>query len=107
AMLVPVILAACAAYVLLDFWLLRALRRLRAVPAPPSAAAPLVTVLVAARDEEAHLPRLLDALLAQDWPASRTQIVVINDRSHDDTAGVLRAYGERFPGRLETVTIHA
>jgi cellulose synthase/poly-beta-1,6-N-acetylglucosamine synthase-like glycosyltransferase len=68
---------------------------------------PLVTVLVAARNEEHNLPHLLEALLCQDWPADRLQIVVVNDRSEDHTAQVLAEASARHPGRIETVHVTA
>jgi hypothetical protein len=107
-------LGACLAYVLLDLRLMRGLRLLNAGDRPDGrdeggspGDQPMVTVLVAARDEETNLPRTLDALLAQDWPADKTQIVVVDDRSTDNTAGVLRDYAARFPGRVETVRVTA
>jgi cellulose synthase/poly-beta-1,6-N-acetylglucosamine synthase-like glycosyltransferase len=101
-------LAACAVYVLLDLQLLRGLKslarkRTRALPFP--APPPFITVLIAARDEEHNLPRVLDALLAQDYPRERMQVVVANDRSVDGTEAVLREYAARFPSLLEHVSI--
>ncbi|HNY29366.1 MAG TPA: glycosyltransferase [Fibrobacteria bacterium] len=62
----------------------------------------LATVLVAARNEAVNLRRLLPALLSQDLGGIRLQVVVVDDRSNDDTAGVL---GE-FADRIEVVTVH-
>jgi cellulose synthase/poly-beta-1,6-N-acetylglucosamine synthase-like glycosyltransferase len=72
-------------------------RTARAPGAPRStddAGLPTVTVVVAARDEEACLGRCLDALLAQDYPASRIEVVVADDHSVDRTAEVVRRYAE-------------
>lgn len=52
---------------------------------------PSVAVVVAARDEEHTIGRCLDALLAQDYPAERLEIVVADDGSTDETAAVVRA----------------
>lgn len=59
---------------------------------PPRAPAcwPSVCVLVPARNEAALLPRTLPALEAQDYPGD-WQVVVVDDRSADRTAGVARA----------------
>jgi 1,2-diacylglycerol 3-beta-glucosyltransferase len=70
-----------------------ALRRQRHRPPPPDDSLPPVGVLVAARDEEATLPRCLDALRAQDYPADRLTIYVADDHSTDGTAEVIRRYG--------------
>lgn len=68
-------------------------------PPPPLADAdlPTVAVVVAARDEEAALGRCLDALLAQDYPADRIEVVVADDGSTDGTAEVVRARMPRLP----------
>ncbi len=61
-------------------------------PLPDGLDLPTVAVVVAARDEEACLGRCLDALLAQDYPADRLQIIVADDHSTDGTAAVVRRY---------------
>ena len=69
-------------------------RTLRAAPlAPPLAHddLPTVAVVVAARDEEACIGRCVDALLAQDYPADRIEVVVADDGSSDRTAAVGRS----------------
>lgn len=76
-----------------------------AVPRVPEADLPTVAIVVAARDEEATIARCLDALLAQDYPPERLQIVVADDHSADRTAAVVRRYGSRpvpvFAGDLD------
>jgi cellulose synthase/poly-beta-1,6-N-acetylglucosamine synthase-like glycosyltransferase len=67
----------------------RLARRHRPVATEPL---PRIAVLVAARNEEARLPRCLDALLAQDYPADRIDIFVADDHSTDDTAAVIERY---------------
>lgn len=107
-------LAACVSYVLLNLRLAVALhgmawRQEEASRVEPVAEEklPSVTVLVAARNEEVHLPRTLDALLAQDWPSDRLQVIVVDDRSEDRTPEILRDYAARHPGRLEHVRVDA
>ncbi|MBV9786861.1 MAG: glycosyltransferase [Chloroflexi bacterium] len=69
---------------------------------PRSSAQPSVSVIVAARDEAADLPRLLDALLGQNYP--RYEVIIVDDRSTDATPEMLRSYQARDP-RLKIVTI--
>ena len=57
-----------------------------------SATLPLVTVLVPARNEEANIGVLLTALQAQQYPASRLEIIVIDDHSEDQTAAVVTTF---------------
>lgn len=53
-------------------------------------ALPSIAVVVAARDEEAMLPRCLEALRAQDYPADRMEIWIADDHSQDGTADIVR-----------------
>jgi chlorobactene glucosyltransferase len=50
-------------------------------------ATPLVSVLVPARNEEAHIERCIRSLLAQDYP--RLQVIAVDDRSEDATGSIL------------------
>lgn len=59
-------------------------------------------MLVAARNEASHAPALATALLALDYPRDLLQIVVVDDRSQDDTGRILSDLGE---GRIEVVRI--
>jgi len=71
-------------------WLLAGLRR---TTSPPSADLPSATILVPARNEEENLRNLLPALLAQDYPKDRLQIIVVDDRSTDGTPEIVQALG--------------
>lgn len=54
---------------------------------------PTVCVVIAARNEAAMLRRCLEALQAQDYPAGRLHVVVVDDHSTDDTAAFARRAG--------------
>ena len=60
-----------------------------------SDATPMVSVVVPAYNEQAQIAGALDALLAQDYPADRLQILVISDASSDDTDSIVNSYGPR------------
>ena len=53
--------------------------------------APLVSLLVPARNEQDTIARCLRSLLAQDYP--RLEILVLDDGSRDATAAIVRAVG--------------
>ncbi len=76
--------------------------RRRCPPAPSDEELPRLAVLVAARNEEARLPRCLDALLRQDYPAGRLDVLVADDHSTDGTAAVIERYRAR-PARAAAV----
>ncbi|MDE2373659.1 MAG: glycosyltransferase, partial [Hyphomicrobiales bacterium] len=49
-----------------------------------------MTVIVPARDEAANIGPCLQALVTQDYPASRLRVLVVDDHSADDTAAIVR-----------------
>ena len=93
----PVALFFSSAWLAIVSWLIwRALRQ-RGLMATIAAAAPLprdsapaITVIVPARDEAANIGRCLRSLLAQDYPAGRLRLIVVDDHSADATAAIVR-----------------
>lgn len=51
-----------------------------------------ISLIIPARNEELHMDRLINALLAQTYPKSLLEIVIINDHSSDQTASIARKY---------------
>lgn len=102
--LVLLIGAATGLYVLLALGAAAVLRRARAVPPLPDDALPIVSVLVAARDEEEALPGCLDALRRQHYPAGRFECIVADDGSTDGTAEVVARYA-RADARFRYVAV--
>ena len=54
-----------------------------------------VTILIAARNEEARINYTIDDLLAQDYPKHLTEIIIVDDHSTDRTADIIRSYEDR------------
>jgi cellulose synthase/poly-beta-1,6-N-acetylglucosamine synthase-like glycosyltransferase len=50
---------------------------------------PPVSIVIAARNEEARLPGRLENLLALDYPLDRLEVVVVSDGSTDRTAAIV------------------
>ena len=69
------------------------------------AAATRYAVLIAARNEEAVLPHLLDSLQAQDYPAALRDIYVVADNCTDRTAEVAKAHGATVFQRFNTLHV--
>jgi len=57
---------------------------------------PLVSVVIPMRDEAAHIATCIDSVLAQDYPAARLEVVVVDGDSDDNSGEVLRGYGSRL-----------
>ena len=58
---------------------------------------PAVDLVVAARDEEAVIGRLVERLAQLTYPQERMRLWVIDDGSEDRTPEVLEAYQRRYP----------
>ncbi len=81
------------------------LRRFRWLPpAGGDTPAGRVSVIIPARDEAAALPQAAATWLAQDWPD--LEVLLVDDRSTDGTAEVMRSLAARDP-RVRVVTITA
>jgi cellulose synthase/poly-beta-1,6-N-acetylglucosamine synthase-like glycosyltransferase len=59
-----------------------------------------VSVVVAARNEAANIEACLRALAAQSYSKNLLQIVIVDDRSTDDTLERLRRFRETFAGDM-------
>lgn len=53
---------------------------------------PDVTILIPVRNEESNISGCLTSIIAQNYPASRLQVIVINDHSEDLTAAKVREF---------------
>lgn len=56
---------------------------------------PKVSVIIAARNEEANIARCLESVIALTYPRDLLEVVVVNDRSTDATPAILREYMAR------------
>ena len=51
-----------------------------------------ISVIIAARNEEKHLPNLLNSLSSQNYPLENYEIIIIDDRSEDKTANIIKEF---------------
>lgn len=88
-----------ALYVLISVCVLLGVRRIARRPGRSAdEPLPFVSVLLAARDEERHIDACLRSLLRQDYPSDLYEVVVVNDRSSDDTAAIIARCAKQHPG---------
>jgi glycosyltransferase involved in cell wall biosynthesis len=71
-----------------------------AADAAPARGLPAVTVAVSTHGRAALLPRLLGGLAAQELPADRFEVVIVDDGSPDGTAAVLEDLAAGLPFEL-------
>lgn len=96
-------IALAVPWVLLVLHDLLAIRRLRALPGLPAAEpAPEVTVVMAVRDDEAHVVESVTRLLQQRHV--RLRVIAVDDRSRDGTATALARLAAAHD-RLTIVTV--
>ena len=53
----------------------------------------LISVVIAAFNEEENLPKCLDALVSQNFPKDKYEIIVVDNNSVDKTAEIALSYG--------------
>lgn len=80
-------------------------RRGAAAPGPLPVPLPRVSILIAARDEAAALPRCLASLRALRYPAGLLEVLVGDDGSTDGTAAVAEAAMRGFGGQFRVIPI--
>ena len=68
--------------------------RTKTFVATPGKAVP-VAVIIAARNEEHNIANCLDAVIAQQYPASDLTVFVVDDHSTDRTNAIVSAYAEK------------
>jgi len=51
-----------------------------------------ISVVIAARNEEEHIVDLLDSLYAQTYPKENFEVIIVDDRSEDNTANLIKDY---------------
>ena len=76
-------------------WLLARLKPLPLSSEGSQLTLPTVTVVLPAYNEERQIAGAIDALLAQDYPANRLQILVVSDASTDQTDTIVGQYASR------------
>ncbi len=58
---------------------------------------PLVSVIIPIRNEAEHIERCLDAVVGQDYPVDRLDVVAVDGMSDDDTREIVSGYVQGYP----------
>ena len=57
---------------------------------------PSISVIVPARNEENNIIRCIDALMKSDYPNDKFEVIVVNDRSTDNTGNIIELYAGKY-----------
>lgn len=72
-------------------------RGLRKLPPGRNRAKLLVSVVIAARNEEHNIQTCLQHVLQQDYPSEKLEVIVVDDRSEDNTAAMVAEFARQDP----------
>lgn len=61
-------------------------------PAPMKDFTPTVSIIVAAKNEEANIAACIESLLLLDYPADKLEVLLVNDHSTDRTKEIMLGY---------------
>lgn len=100
------LLVSCLLYAAEYALFLVGLARVHRIPRAVPESYPTLSIIVAARNEAANIERCLDALLRQDYPRDRLQIIIVNDDSEDRTLSLIERVAKENPGRLTVISTH-
>lgn len=101
-MLLLLLVLSALAYLLQLLFLRAGLTRADAF-APRQGYQPTVSVIVAARNEEAVLAECLASLGRLDYPADKLELIIVDDGSTDGTRAIIESFRSRDP-RLKAVS---
>lgn len=58
---------------------------------------PFVSVIIPVRNEERYIGRCLDAIIAQDYPTDKIEILAVDGMAKDRTRNILAEYAIKYP----------
>ena len=64
-----------------------------------------VSIVVSMHNEEKNASACLDKLVTQDYPKDKLEIIIVNDRSTDNTEQILSKYSHKYPF-IQFITIN-
>ncbi|NQS97220.1 MAG: glycosyltransferase [candidate division Zixibacteria bacterium] len=103
--MIPAIMAfllilGAALYAFFTMWIYNGLGGLKGSDPQSEENLPEVTVIVPARNEDHNLEETLESLAAQDYPPEKFQVVMVDDRSSDQTPGIIVRFTKKYDNFL-------
>jgi len=87
----------CLCYIILLVSLLCGWRNLKSNPSSVSTSEIDFSIIIPFRNEQFHLPVLLDSLKDLKYPRNKFEILLINDSSEDESEKLVQEFGEMHP----------
>ena len=92
-------------YFFFIIWLLDGYKNLIKEPNLNTSYRPFVSVVIASRNEAENIPHLLNYLTNQTYPKNLYEIIIVNDRSSDNSKNILEKYENKIEN-LKVITIN-
>ena len=86
------------------FWLTEGMKKSSNHPVSQKNSLPEISIIVAARNEELNLPVLIKSLVNQNYPKDLFKIIIVNDRSTDNTHKILKKFKDQY-NNVKIITI--
>lgn len=64
----------------------------------------MVSVIIPTRNEENHIEKCLDSILAQDYPIQQMEVLLVDGLSEDSTCFLIEAYIEKYPNLFRLIS---
>ncbi len=90
-----IVLLLTGLYLVVLIYLIRGWAALKRPKAAAQNFSTRVTVMMAARNEEANIRHTIEDILAQQYPRELLEIIVADDHSTDATAAIIRSYADQ------------
>ena len=86
-----ILLFLCVLYVIFLYWCIKGWTSVKNCPAE-NFVLPTVTVVVACRNEEKSIVRLLRSLSQQNYPKEKLNVIIVDDHSEDNTIQIINEF---------------
>ena len=85
-------------------WLTEGMKKSSNHPNSQKISLPEISIIVSARNEELNLPVLIKSLVSQNYPKDLLKIIIVNDRSTDNTHKILKKFKDQY-NNVKIITI--
>ena len=95
------LLLGTAVYYVFTTWTKKGIRSLSEKELIPSKDLPAVSIIVPARNEGINIEETLQSLAHQDYPSKKFEVIMVNDRSTDNTSDIMTAHALKYANFIQ------